>query len=148
VRVDQITKGNVARATLLDASLPIERGDRIRPLEKRVRAISPKPNAKRVDGIVLETANSGKLASNQALVFVDRGKADGVQVGNRFLVLRHGDGYKKTLENILDEDEAYPPEIIAEILVADVKEASCLGFVTMVRKEIVLGDRVVMRPGY
>lgn len=148
IRIDQITKGNVARGVLLDANIPIERGDRVRPLERRVREIRPKPNAKKVDGIVIEMANAGRIASNQSMVFIDKGKNDGVQVGNRFLVLRHGDGYKKTLENILDEDEKYPPETIAEIIAADVKDTSCLGFVTMVRKEITLGDRVVMRPGY
>ena len=152
VRIDQITKGNVARGVLLDASLPLERGDRVRPLERRVREISPRTNAKKVDGIVLDiivaTTNAGRIASNQTMVFIDRGKNDGVAIGNRFLVLRHGDGYKKTLENILDEDEKYPPETIAEIMVADLKDSSCLGFVTTVRKELVVGDRVVMRPGY
>ncbi len=152
VRVDQITKGNIARGVLLDAAIPIERGDRARPLERRVREITPKQNAKRVDSLIIDiivgTTNAGRIASNQTMVFLDKGKSDGVQVGNRFLVLRHGDGYKKTLENILDEDDKYPPETIAEIMVADVKDNSSLGFVTTVRKEIVVGDRVVMRQGY
>ncbi len=152
VRIDQITKGNVARGVLLDAAIPVERGDRVRPLERRVREIKPKQNAKRVDGLVIDiivgTTQAGRIASNQTMVFIDKGKNDGVQVGNRFLVLRHGDGYNKTLENILDEDEKYPPETIAEIMVADVKDNSSLGFVTTVRKEIVVADRVVMRQGY
>lgn len=149
VRVDQITKGNIARATIMDAPIAIERGDRVRPRERRQRVIDPKTNAKKIDGLIMAMVNhTTSLASDESLVYIDKGKKDGVVLGNRFLVLRHGDGYKPLLELKVTQDERYPAERVAEILVVDLREETCIGLVRTLRKELQIGDRVTMLPGY
>ena len=40
-----------------------------------------------------------ELVGADTLVFIDRGKQDGVELGNRFMVTRRGDGYQPILSS-------------------------------------------------
>lgn len=122
----------------------IERGDRIGPsLSDFQRPVDERPNARNLVGRIAATMDDGlKEIGQDHIVFVDRGSAHGVEVGNRFQVVRAGDGL------IRDDEERpsnLPSETIAELLVLEVHETTSAAMVVGSRMEFHVGDRVVMR---
>jgi hypothetical protein len=125
---------------------PIERGDMLGPwAQKPYRAVPPKANAKAVQGFILTAPVEvlTQLAQHQ-VVFVDKGKADGVEEGNRFTVMRAGDprGSKTTIPAW---DKTLPIEEVGTLLVVDVKEHASAALITRSLSELAPGDRVEMK---
>ncbi len=81
------------------------------------------------------------------MVFVDRGKVDGVEEGNRFTVVRAGDPLGAPTQGHPELGPRTPPnEDVGALLVVDVKEHASAALVTRSLSELVPGDRVEMRP--
>ena len=133
--------------TIVQSFEPIERGALLGPwTQKFFRPVDRRPNKQAVMGRIL--AAQVDLASQYGenhVVFVDRGERDGVEEGNVFKVLRSGDQYK------IDPtrgswDPRLPIEPIGDLLVIDVKERASTALITKSIKELMVGDRVEMRP--
>lgn len=127
---------------------PIERGDMLGPwTQKSYRAVPPKANAKSLQGYIVTTPVEilTQLAEHH-VVFVDKGKADGVEEGNRFVVVRAGDP-RGSKETIPAWDSTLPIEDVGSLLVVDVKEHASAALVTRSLSELAPGDRVEMRAG-
>lgn len=122
----------------------IERGDRIGPsLFDFERPVAPRPNPRNLVGRIAATIDSGvREVGQDMLVFVDRGKAHGVEPGNRFQVVRAGDGLELTDEDLVSD---LPYETVAELVVLEVHEQTSAALVVNARREFQVGDRVVMR---
>jgi hypothetical protein len=125
----------------------IERGALLGPwTQKFYRPVERRPNKKALDaqiiGAQIEVVT--QIGDNQ-VVFLDRGERDGVEEGNVFTVLRSGDPYGLNPYRGT-WDESLPIEAIGELLVIDVKEHASTALVTKSLKELLLGDRVEMRP--
>ena len=146
--VKTITDGNIARCVIVDGIDPIERGYRIGPLRRQFKVVEPVRNKKELEGVVVTGLRPLKMLSTENLVFIDRGKADGVVPGNRFLVTRRGDGYQSLLGTGPIDDRRYPRETIAEILIVDVRENLATGFFTKSQTDTRIGDRVEAKKGY
>ena len=85
--------GKLATVQITRALEEIQRGDRARPWTPQMVRVSPRPNGRELSGVIVSSVTSGVSElgeSNQ--VYVDKGKADGVEVGNTFVVVRKGDG--------------------------------------------------------
>jgi hypothetical protein len=149
VQVDQVTQGGIARSTIVDANGAIERGYRVGALARRWKSVEPRANGQSLDGYVVGALHPLDIIDSEEIVFVDRGHRDGVADGNRFFVVRRGDGYRKLLtdDSVLD-DPRYPKEVIAEIVVVEAHERTSVGYVARTSKEVHPGDRVEMRRGY
>jgi len=127
---------------------PIERGDLLGPwTEKPYRPIAPKANSKRLDGYIVTSPVEvlTQFAESQ-VVFVDRGRADGVEEGNKFVVVRAGDPRGAPIDRTT-WDESLPKEDVGSLLVVDVKEHASAALVTRSLRELAAGDRVEMRVG-
>jgi hypothetical protein len=126
----------------------IERGDLLGPwTEKPYRPIASKPNAKKLDGVIVTSPIEVLTQfAEQQMVFVDRGKADGVEEGNRFVVVRAGDPYDAPVDR-RSWDETLPKEDVGSLLVIDVREHASAALVTRSLSELAAGDRVEMRVG-
>jgi hypothetical protein len=88
------------------------------------------------------------LTGESHLVFVDKGRADGVEEGNVFTVTRAGDPFGQPLEvtNLsLPENRRLPTEDIGELLVLDAKDNFSTALVVRSLRELFAGDRVEMR---
>jgi len=130
----------------------IERGDRVSPATDRlVKMVARRPNQRQLRGVIVAAeVEAAWMAGENHLVFVDKGRADGVEEGNVFTVTRAGDPYghqlsAKTLaprENVL-----LPTEDIGELLVLDAKENFSTALVVRSLRELFAGDRVEMRTG-
>jgi hypothetical protein len=88
------------------------------------------------------------LIANQMFVVLNRGRRHGVDVGNRFLVLRQGDGLKRLMEDWDTADRRFPPHAVAEIVAVDVQEETTVGWISRATRELHTGDVADLRRGY
>ncbi len=152
----------MGRGTITEALDPIERGFHLAPIPRRFDMVPPRENAQDVVGEVVAALEPRQLSSNAQIVFVNKGSADGVQVGNRFFIVRQGDEWRRaetgsgadtfgeTVEDAPepDDEEEYLPEVVAEGRVVNVREKSAALFITGSTDPIVIGDRAEMRQGF
>lgn len=132
----------------------MQRGDRVRPWSPQDKRISPRPNTADVKGRIVQAVNSGLTTyGEQNEVFIDRGSADGVQEGNTFAVIRHGDGlnaagvtkaYTAGAGGMHAMGVATPPENVGLLLVVDTREHLSTAVVVNSVRELQAGDQVEM----
>ncbi len=150
----------VGRATITEALDPIERGFRIAPVPRRFEVVPPRPNARDVESEVVATLRPQQILGDQQIVFVAAGSEEGVQLGNRWFVIRTGDEWRRTLTSdrhdygaTIDDapeprEDDYPPEVIAEGRVVAVRPHSSTVLITASTREVTVGDRVELRQGF
>ena len=149
IEVKSVTDGRVARVQIIDATEGMERGFRVGPLKRQFRLVDPKPDQSDIAGVVMATLHPLDMVAADQMVFLDKGKKDGVELGNRFLVVRRGDGYQPLLQRGKPQDDRrFPRETVGEVLIIDVKDTYATGFVMKSTKECRIGDRVEARKGF
>jgi hypothetical protein len=153
-----------AAAVITSANDVIMINDRIRPFEPSVRTIRVHKGTDPVVGYIVYTLLSEKylapdpLISENDIVYIDRGYADGVQTGNVFDVLRireeydsgnlTAEEYQKILESDTPTEELekermiYPPDVIGQIVVLKADEFTSTAVVNKSNSDIMLGDMV------
>jgi hypothetical protein len=146
--VNQIAENDVARGTLLDTVLPIERGARVSSFVHQFKRIEPRPSDVNLEARVIATFAPNSLLGPGHFVVLNRGKRDGVQVGNRTFVIRRGDGYRANLEKWEIHDPESPREVVGEILVVDVREDASVAWIARGNKEMKVGELTEMRKGH
>ncbi|HET9754315.1 MAG TPA: LysM domain-containing protein, partial [Myxococcales bacterium] len=132
----------------------MERGDRVRPWSSQDKRIAPKANTADVKGRIVQAVNNGLTAYGEAnQVFINRGTADGVQDGNTFEVVRHGDGlnaagvtkaYTAGAAGMRAMNVETPPENVGLLLVVDAREHLSTALVVRSVRELQSGDLVEM----
>jgi hypothetical protein len=161
LRIDSFDSDKrIARATIVDARDPIERGFEVTDVPATLAQVSPKTNAKKIESHVIASNRPLGVLGQGQLVFIDAGSDKGVQVGNRFLVVRRGDDWRKhlTLREDLSgaerpdphplKDSNYPEEAVAEAIVLYVRPQSCTALISVSVSQVEPGDKVEMREGY
>jgi hypothetical protein len=83
------------------------------------------------------------MIGEQHIVFIDKGKNDGVEEGNVFRVVRSGDMYGRATGDI-PYDPSLPKEIVGDLLVVDVKDTTSTALVTRSLTDLIIGDRIEM----
>ena len=146
--VNQIAENDVARGTLADTVTPIERGARVSPFVHQFKRIEPRPSDVNLEARVVATFEPNMLLGPGHFVVLDRGKRDGVQVGNRTFVIRRGDGYRARLESWEIHDPESPKEVVGEILVVDVRDDASVAWIARSNKELKVGELTEMRKGH
>lgn len=154
------TERGMGRAVITESLDPIERGFRIAAIPRRFDVVPPRENARDVTAHVAATLRPLRLSADSQLVFVDAGAEQGVEVGNRFFVVRAGDEWRMAQEvgGITygetvpeapepDEDE-YLPEVVAEGRVVNVRPNTSALFITRSTRPVIVGDTVEMRRGF
>ncbi|MFZ9886601.1 MAG: LysM peptidoglycan-binding domain-containing protein [Myxococcota bacterium] len=141
-RVERVTDEQHL-GTLVETWDVIERGTLVGDLGSGADIASVKPtlNDRTVRGYIVDTARfpTASLGQNH-MVFIDRGRADGVKLGNSFTVVRAGDPFTGELRGMADED-------IGKLLVIDVAENGSTAVIIASARELVAGDRIEMRRG-
>lgn len=150
----------LARARITESLDPIERGFRVGPIGRRFEVVPPRRNERDVSSQIVAVLHNLQLAGNHQIVFLDRGRGDGVRIGNRFFVVRRGDEWRRTLvlsergsgatapdEGEVPQDEL-PLEVVAELRVVAIRETTATTVVTRAVHEVEIGDRAEMRRGY
>ena len=148
VRVKRINKHKVATAQVEAVFAPIERRMRVGPLRQTYKELPVRSSTRDLEAKLIDSFFQRKLIGQHHLVFVDRGRKQGVQLGNRFLVLRRGDGWRRNLVDEQTDDPEFPDEIVGEIAVLDLRDDVSIGLVTRTTRALRVGDRLQMRRGY
>ncbi len=146
--VNQIAENDVARGTLVDTVVPIERGARVSPFVHQFKRIEPRPSDVNLEARVIATFAPNMLLGAGNFVVLNRGRRDGVQVGNRTFVIRRGDGYRGRLESWEVHDPDSPKEVVGEILVVDVRDDASVAWIARSTKELRVGELTEMRRGH
>ena len=146
--VNQIAENDVARGTLADTVVPIERGARVSAFVRQFKRIEPRPSDVNLEARVISTFEPNILLGSGHFVILNRGSKDGVQIGNRTFVIRQGDGYRATLEAWEKHDPTMPKEVVAEILVVDVRDNASVAWISRSSKELKVGEITEMRKGH
>jgi hypothetical protein len=148
VEVRAVTDAHIARVAIVDCSDPIERGYYVGPLRREFKIVAPKSDRANLKGVVVAVLRPHAMVAYQDIVFVDQGRDEGLEVGNRLLVVRRGDGYAPVLQPRPLDDPRFPAESLAEILVVETRSHISTGLVTRSTIEARVGDRVESRQGY
>ena len=132
--------GDYVSARIRDSLAEIERGDLVgpqMPLRFEVDVTAP---AGDLDGTIVERLNyEAILTSDRTIVFLDRGRADGVRQGDSFHIIQQRD------EFFDEEDRDLPPSVIGRVVVLRVDEYSSTAVITDANRSIKTGDRVTQQ---
>jgi hypothetical protein len=153
-----------ATAIVSNANDIIKVKDRIRPFEPTIKTINVKKGKDPVVGYIVYAALvktdslREPMLSENDIVYIDRGYADGVRVGNVFDILQLNEEYnvgKLTAEEyqkMLEEgrvDEGlvkrgiiYPPDVVGKLVILNADEYTSTAVISSSNKVVNLGDMV------
>ncbi|MES1172260.1 MAG: LysM peptidoglycan-binding domain-containing protein [Bacteroidota bacterium] len=146
--IDGLTDRPIANARLVDLAEPVERGYRVGPVIRQLKSVAPRQNRAETTARIVASVQPNLLIANQMFVVLNRGQRHGVEVGNRFLVLRQGDGLKRIMESWDASDHRFPPHAVAEIFAVDVQNETTVGWISRGTRELHTGDVADLRRGY
>jgi hypothetical protein len=135
----------VATAIIDRSFNEIERGMFVVPALEHYHVVAPKQNLIDLKGTIVDSLRDFFEIGQFHVIFIDRGAKDGVQIGNRFFVMRRGDGF---LELTKEQDRKLPWEQIGEALIVETQDRNSTAVVTRSAIEIRRGDRVIMQRHY
>ncbi|HEX8824662.1 MAG TPA: LysM peptidoglycan-binding domain-containing protein [Archangium sp.] len=145
---------NYVTAQISDTWDAIARGDLVGPYgEQMVEQVVPRRNEKELQGYVITALVPYlTLTAEHHFLVIDKGSAEGVQVGNVFTITRPGDPARQAVLDsplALDKKKSQaaplPTENVGLCLVTEVKERTSNCVLTQTVQEIAPGDRAVMR---
>ncbi len=141
--------GRTATIEITRAYDPIERGTLIGPwTDAGVRRVRSRPNEKELTGFIIATQQDlvSEIGEHH-VVFVDRGRADGVEEGNLFTVVRSGDPYGRQEMDVIQDARSsdLPAEDIGTLMVIDAQQTASAALVVRSLRELYVGDKVEMR---
>jgi hypothetical protein len=168
IRVDAWdAKDRIARGQIVETLDAIERGARIGPIRRRFDVVPPVRNESDISGQVIASVRLHEFFGQNQAVFLNRGAQDGLKVGNRLFVVRHGDAWRATMPTDVaamriavesrspaeiervprPRDEAkFPEQVIGELRVLAMHPHSATCILTQSVSEV--GDTAVARKGY
>jgi hypothetical protein len=146
-RVVAVDPGKATTLVITYVNDGIERGDLIGPsIDQAQKPIFFRPNRSALDGYIIGVQPaivSGAAEFN--VVYLDKGKADGVEVGNTFEVVRSGDPLYEPIDRPLNTP-GLPREVIGHVVVFDAQDRASSAYVRRSILELLVGDHVEMRP--
>jgi hypothetical protein len=149
LRVLDVKKGKNAHAKITDVTDEgvVERGNRVGPLKTQFQMVAPVPAEKTVEGVIVAILHVDQLIGEGNVVVIDRGRRDGLVIGNNMLAVRRGDAYLTEYGSLGagQDDRRYPDNYLANIIILDVADAHAMGVLSKSDKEILIGDHVLMR---
>ena len=156
--MDYDIKRNVGRGIIVQTLDPIERGFKIAPMQRNFQWVNVVPAQKSLRGQVVASLYPRKLPATNQMVFVDHGSESGVQVGNRFYIVRQGDEWRRTAEHRIGREiettvkppkqpEHYPWEIVAVGRAVNVRPTTTAVWLEHATRAVRMGDYAELRLG-
>ncbi len=131
---------DVWQAKVLEVSSPFRRGDRVTVYTPKIERITESFNPRLIESVLISSFDELRSeASFGDVVFLDRGRADGVEVGNVFEVFGFKD--RNTKENITEN----PSYKNGEVTIITVTDNFSTGLVTSSVRDFQIGDLAVTK---
>lgn len=146
--LEQVADDHSGRGTLLDMTDVVERGYYVSQAIKPFKRVAVRPSNVNLTANVIASFSPTNMLAPASFVVLSRGAADGLEVGNRTYVVRRGDGYARLMEGWERFDPQYPKEVVAELLVVEVRERTSVAWINRATKEIRVGETTEARKGY
>lgn len=135
-------EGDITTAVIRRSYFQAKRGDIVGPVFPVAAEMAVSAPKGDMDGIIVARLEGDvhSLGSVGETVFLDRGKADGLRVGNSFYVVHRRD------ENVgLDHyDPAIPGQVVGRLIVVRVDESTSTAVVVDAARQLKVGDEVRM----
>ncbi len=144
VEIESVEK-HMARARITSSFGEMTRGMPVIDLLNHYVEVAPRQNLVNMKGTVLDALTPSRELGQFDTIFIDRGAKDGVQLGNRFFVMRRGDG---RFEYELEINKKMPWEQIGEALIVLTRDNTSTALITRSALEVRRGDRVIMQRHY
>lgn len=123
------------------------RNDMLLPFERQVRVVEPAEATEDTVAEIVDTLELGSLFGEHHYVFINKGAADGIRMGNRLFVYQQDEGlHFEAVDGEVSEE--IPWQRVGQVLVVDVRENYATAVVTDSRKELNIGDRLEGYTGY
>lgn len=133
-------EGDLWECEVIDSPGVIERGDRVTVYTPKIETITKTYNPRMIESVVLSGShNLQSMVSFGDLFFMDRGRADGVEVGNVFEIYGFEDGV--TQKNI-SENPTYKKGEATTIIVTD---NFTTALITNSVRDIQIGDILISK---
>lgn len=134
---------DIATAVVRRSYFEIMRGDEVAVRIPTTVELEVEPPHGSLEGVIVARLgeDENNLASQGEVVFLDRGRADGVRVGNAFYVLERRDAFI----DLKKDDPRLPASVIARIVVVRVDENTSTGVVVQAAQAISTGSHVTQR---
>jgi len=133
--------GDVHVAHVRDSWSEINRGDLVGPAVPVALQVDVGPPMGDLDGTILTNlSKESSMLTSHDTIFLDRGKADGVRVGDTFFVIAQQD----PAEGSVSWDGTLPPRVIGRTVVVRVGEYASTAVITDASQNISVGDDVTM----
>ena len=129
--------GEVVTAEITTALDPIQRGDRVKAFEAAVVEVRPKLGTKGVDGFIVAPKFDLANVAEHDVVYIDRGTADGVEVGHTFSVVRPG--HRASAGG---QSARTPRRAIGRLLVLSTGQRTASALIVQSSEPIKPGDRI------
>jgi hypothetical protein len=146
VEIVSVKEDKRARGVIVASNMEIERGMKVGPLMKTFSNVPPTQPTVDAQGEIVAMLAAEQLIGKGEVVFVNLGKAAGVEPGNRMFVVRRGDAHPDLNKlTVGQDDRRFPARAIGEITIVDVGQKISVGLVTLSVQEMGVGDLVVMQ---
>ncbi len=133
------TKTDLATAKIDKSYQPAFLGDVILSPRPAPPASMPLRSLKNIEGTILFSLENSENITEKEIVFIDRGRRDGIILGDLFSIYETGFFPKE----ILKTKEKLPMFKVGELVVVSVQEDTATALVTRSSQGIQIGDRVV-----
>ena len=144
--VTEVKQDKRAKGVIVEANQEIERGQKVGPLIKQYKTVPPVAPKVDAQGQIIAMLRQAQLIGTGELVFVDLGRASGLEVGNQMFVIRRGDAYPVRSESTIGQDDRrFPARALGRIIIVEVGEKMSVGLVDLSVQEMGVGDLVLMQ---
>jgi hypothetical protein len=120
----------------------IEDKDLLTPYKARSAMIEISDSQKPFDGKIVGVEETAVLIGDQDLVFIDKGRSDGIKIGQYYSVYHQPEFFDEKQQ----EKGLLPPIDVGRILVLHVEDNTATALVTATKKIIELGERLRTPP--
>jgi hypothetical protein len=138
VEITQVQPG-YAIGTVIESYRPINLEDKLMPYYRRIPEIILKDSPKGLQGKIIESEDHRRLIGDQTLVFIDKGKKDGVQTGQFYNVYYR---ISEQLHPKKKEKILLLPVNFAELLVLHTENTTATVIVTSADREFEGGTKI------
>jgi hypothetical protein len=136
--------GDIANARVKTSYDYINRGDPITEYVNILKQVNLLPNTAAIEGVVVDTMVEGlTILGNGDVIYLDKGLADGLNIGNTVDVVRTGDGL---FDSGTDNDKLLPQEVVGRLVIVGAQQRTATAVIMDAYDALTIGDKIRVAP--
>lgn len=136
--------GDIANAKVKTSYDYINRGDPITDYVSVLKRVTLQPNTAALEGVIVDTMIEGlTILGDGDVIYIDKGTADGLAIGNTVDVVRSGDGLYLVGD---DRDRLLPQEVVGRLVIVGARERTATAVIVDSYDALSVGDKIRVAP--